>query len=68
MEKFIKRFFSLIFETFFVSSSQNKSIQYWPDEGEKRVQDFRIRLENEEKYADFTIRRLVLSNPTEVRR
>lgn len=50
----------------FFSIFQNKSAQYWPDEGEKRVQDFRIRLENEEKYADFTIRRLIITNPSEV--
>ena len=45
---------------------QHKCIQYWPDEGEKRVNDFRIRLETEEKYADYTIRRFALSNQAEV--
>jgi hypothetical protein len=45
---------------------QHKCIQYWPDEGEKRVNDFRIRLEAEEKYADYTIRRFALYNQAEV--
>ncbi len=41
-------------------------MQYWPDEGEKRVNDFRIRLESEEKYADYTIRKLMIYNQSEV--
>ena len=44
----------------------HKCIQYWPDEGEKRVQDFRIRIENEEKYADYTIRKFLIYNQIEV--
>lgn len=58
-------------KAFFISLSlsvsvQHKCIQYWPDEGEKRVNDFRIRLETEEKYADYTIRRFTLYNQAEV--
>ncbi len=45
---------------------QHKCIQYWPDEGEKRVNDFRIRIDSEEKYADYTIRKFVLYNQSEV--
>jgi len=56
---------SIVMVTRLFEDGKNKSAQYWPDEGEKRVQDFRIRLENEEKYADFTIRRLIITNPSE---
>ncbi|CAF1627230.1 unnamed protein product, partial [Adineta ricciae] len=40
-------------------------LQYWPDEGEKQINNFTIRFENEERYTYYTIRRFVLLNPIE---
>lgn len=56
---------SIIMVTRLFEDGKCKCIQYWPDEGEKRVQDFRIRIENEEKYADYTIRKFLISNQFE---
>ncbi|CAF1274014.1 unnamed protein product [Adineta ricciae] len=56
---------SIIMVTRLFEDGKHKCIQYWPDEGEKRINDFRIRLDNEEKYADYTIRRFLLFNQSE---
>ncbi|UJR34076.1 hypothetical protein I4U23_021486 [Adineta vaga] len=56
---------SIIMVTRLFEDGKHKCIQYWPDEGEKRINDFRIRLDNEEKYADYTIRKFLIFNQSE---
>ncbi|CAF0950892.1 unnamed protein product [Rotaria sordida] len=56
---------SIIMVTRLFEDGKHKCIQYWPDEGEKRVNDFKIRIDNEEKYADYTIRKLIIYNQSE---
>ncbi|CAF3879471.1 unnamed protein product [Rotaria sp. Silwood2] len=56
---------SIIMVTRLFEDGKHKCIQYWPDEGEKRVNDFKIRIDNEEKYADYTIRKLIIYNQLE---
>ncbi|CAF4921423.1 unnamed protein product, partial [Rotaria sp. Silwood1] len=56
---------TIIMVTRLFEDGKHKCIQYWPDEGEKRVNDFKIRIDNEEKYADYTIRKLIIYNQSE---
>ncbi|CAF0964408.1 unnamed protein product [Adineta steineri] len=56
---------SIVIVTRLFEDGKHKCIQYWPDEGEKRVNDFRIRIDNEEKYADYTIRKFMIINQSE---
>ncbi|CAF0861002.1 unnamed protein product, partial [Didymodactylos carnosus] len=48
----------VIMATRLFEEGKNKCAQYWPDDGEKKVNDLRIKLESEDKYADYVIRRL----------
>ncbi len=55
-----------IFVFDFVFFFQHKCLQYWPDEGEKQVNNFKVRIDNEEKYAYYIIRRFTIFNQFEV--
>ncbi|CAF5128548.1 unnamed protein product, partial [Rotaria magnacalcarata] len=57
---------SIVMVTRLFEDGKHKCIQYWPDEGEKRINDFKIRIDSEEKYADYTIRKLIIYNQLEV--
>ncbi|UJR13295.1 hypothetical protein I4U23_000313 [Adineta vaga] len=56
---------SIVMLTRLFEDGKHKCLQYWPDEGEKQINNFIIRIENEEKYMYYTIRRFSLSNPIE---
>ncbi|CAF3448455.1 unnamed protein product [Rotaria socialis] len=56
---------SIVMVTRLFEDGKHKCIQYWPDEGEKRINDFKIRIDSEEKYADYTIRKLIIYNQLE---
>lgn len=56
---------SIVMLTRLFEDGKHKCVQYWPDQGQKQISHFQITLDNEEKYAFFTIRRLTISNQLE---
>ncbi|CAF1025802.1 unnamed protein product [Adineta steineri] len=56
---------SIIMLTRLFEDGKHKCLQYWPNEGEKQINNFKIRIDNEEKYAYYIIRRFMIFNQLE---